>query len=117
MQRGSDKHGPRLDDALEKETRGLVQGGGETHAEEWKSAEPPGEQQPADEAERRAELASRLGKEIWPAEGSTIKQALSSSSPPDWLRSLVTSVPDGRVYDNVAEVWHDLTGYDEPHRF
>ncbi|MFN2538070.1 MAG: hypothetical protein ABR549_07950 [Mycobacteriales bacterium] len=136
MQRGSDKHGPRLDEQLEKETRGMVQGARETRAEEWKSAEPSGEDQPevdlnpdgalhggipegltGEDVERRAELASYLGKEIWPAEGSTVKQALTTAAAPDWLRALVTSVPDGRVYDNVAEVWYDLTGRKEQHRF
>ena len=36
MERGSSKHGPRLDDEQKHETEGLVRGGGSTHAEEWK---------------------------------------------------------------------------------
>ena len=46
MERGSDKHSPRMDDALHAETEGLVRGGHDTHAEEWKQAEPSGEDQP-----------------------------------------------------------------------
>jgi hypothetical protein len=41
MQRGSDKHGPRKDDALAHDVEGMVRGTGPTHAEEWKDPEPP----------------------------------------------------------------------------
>ncbi|GAA2840644.1 hypothetical protein GCM10020220_032010 [Nonomuraea rubra] len=47
MERGSDKHGPRLDDEQKHETEGMVRGGGTTHAEEWKEPEAmpaPGEE-------------------------------------------------------------------------
>lgn len=47
MERGSDKHARRLDEALKGETAGLVSSGHDTHAEEWKSSEPSGEDQPA----------------------------------------------------------------------
>jgi hypothetical protein len=40
MERGSNKHGPRLDDELKHETEGLVRSGHPTHAEEWKEPEP-----------------------------------------------------------------------------
>jgi hypothetical protein len=30
---------------------------------------------------------------------------------------LCAALPDGRVYDNLAEVWADLTGHEEAHRF
>jgi len=46
MERGSDKHSPRLDDALDGEVRAMVQSGHETRAEESASAEPSGEDQP-----------------------------------------------------------------------
>ena len=38
--------GPREDDELKHETRGLEQGGHSTHAEEWREPEPAGEDQP-----------------------------------------------------------------------
>src|SRR6266508_4837917 len=47
MERGSTKHGPRVDDAMEHEVRGIVQGGGtEGRVEEWRDPEPAGEDQP-----------------------------------------------------------------------
>lgn len=136
MERGSDKHGPRLDEQLEKEARGIVQGGRDTRAEEWKSAEPSGEDQPAvdlsgdgvlaggvpegmtpEDVEGRAELASFLGKEIWPAEGAQVKARLLETQAPARVIDLCGPLPDGRIYDNVAEVWVDLTGHKEANRF
>ena len=46
MERGSDKHSARMDDALEAETRGMMTAGRETRGEEWNSPEPSGEDQP-----------------------------------------------------------------------
>jgi hypothetical protein len=39
-QRGNTKHGPNLDDELEQETRGMVQGHGAPHAEPFRETEP-----------------------------------------------------------------------------
>ena len=40
-QRGNTKHGPNLDEQLEQETRGMVQGhGGAPHAEPFRETEP-----------------------------------------------------------------------------
>lgn len=136
MERGSDKHGRRLDEQLQKETRGIVTGGHDPRAEEWKSAEPSGEDQPdvdlygegtltggvpegltPEDIEGRAELAAVLGKEIWSADGAQVKARLIAAQAPDRLVQLCAGLPDGRVYDNVAEVWADLTGHKEDHRF
>jgi len=39
-QRGNTKHGPALDDQMEQETRGMVQGHGSPHAEPFRETEP-----------------------------------------------------------------------------
>ncbi|MDQ0614721.1 hypothetical protein QF046_002362 [Microbacterium sp. W4I4] len=39
-QRGSTTHGPNLDDQLEQESRGMVQGHGAPHAEPFRETEP-----------------------------------------------------------------------------
>jgi hypothetical protein len=39
-QRGNTKHGPRLDEQMEQETRGMVQGHGRSHAEPFRETEP-----------------------------------------------------------------------------
>lgn len=46
MQRGSDKHGPAHDDALEKELEGFLRGGHPTRADEALDAEPPADDDP-----------------------------------------------------------------------
>jgi hypothetical protein len=47
VERGSDKHGPKQDDALEKELEGLLRGNHPTRAEEALDAEPPADDDPA----------------------------------------------------------------------
>ena len=46
MDRGSSKHSPRVDEQMDQEVRGVVQGTAGARAEEWKMAEPSGEDQP-----------------------------------------------------------------------
>lgn len=46
MQRGSDKHSARKDDALARDVEGMLRGTGPTHAEEWKDPEPPADDDP-----------------------------------------------------------------------
>ncbi|MFY9807697.1 MAG: hypothetical protein WCB57_01455 [Pseudonocardiaceae bacterium] len=55
MQRGSDKHSARKDDALAHDVEGMIRGTGPTHAEEWKDPEPPADDDP--------ELNTRLAVE------------------------------------------------------
>src|SRR5665647_1151310 len=129
MERGSDKHGQRLDEAMDKETRNLVRAGRETRGEEWRSPEPPGEDQPEvdrspggglhgglpeglsdRDVEGRAELAALLGRAIWPAETPQIQARVQEQGGRDEVIDLVGGLPPGRVYANVAEVWEDLTG-------
>ena len=113
MERGSAKHGVKLDDQMRKETRGLVQGHHDPRAEEWKSPEPSGEDQPIVDRtladDQRAELAGLLGKEIWPATGATIRRRVREQHGPDRVIDLVNRVPEGRVFDNLADLWGSLT--------
>jgi hypothetical protein len=136
MERGSSKHGPRLDEELEREVRGLVQADREVRQEEWKSSEPPGEDQPeVDRApattltggvpqglteadvEGRAELSAVLGMSIWPADVTMIRARAREVHAPDRTFELIDRLPDGRAWQNVAEVWEELTGHTERHRF
>lgn len=40
IQRGNTTHGPELDEQMEQETRGMVQGHGSPHAEPFRESEP-----------------------------------------------------------------------------
>ena len=57
VQRGSDKHGARQDDALAREVEGMIRGTGPTNAEEWKDPEPPADDDP--ELNTRAAIVDR----------------------------------------------------------
>lgn len=50
MERGSDKHAPRVDDEMERETRSMTQGSPiEARAEEGRLKEGPGDGEPVPE--------------------------------------------------------------------
>lgn len=50
MERGSDKHSPRLDDEMDHETRSMTQGSPiEARADEARMKEPAGEEEPTPE--------------------------------------------------------------------
>lgn len=134
MERGSDKHGPRLDEALEAETRAMMTSGRDTRSEEWNSAEPSGEDQPdvdrapagtltggvpdgltAEDVEQRSELATYLGKEIWPAGRQELIAKAREQSAPDRVSDLVARLPD-REFVNLQDAWTALAGGHEEHR-
>ena len=136
MERGSDKHGPRLDEALEHETEGLVRSGHDTHAEEWKSPEPSGEDQPdvdlapdstlvgapppgmtEADVESRSELATYLHPRAFPAVQTELMEEARRNHAPDAILDRLRDVPSGREYANVGEVWRALHGGTESERF
>ena len=124
MERGSDKHGPMLDEALKHETEGLVRSGHTTHAEEWKDPEPAGEDQPgetafvggtpegvdADDIEGRSELARYLNPSCFPAVSAVLLEAAATNGAPEAVLNQLRALPSGREFVNVAEVWQSLGG-------
>jgi hypothetical protein len=136
MERGSDKHGFLKDDELAKETEGLTRAGRSTHAEEWKDPEPPGEDQPdvdlapdttltggvppgmtPEDVEGRAELASYIGKEAYPAVRAQLIDLVMERHAPDRVVELVKRLPSDREFHNVNEVWAAIGGHVESERF
>lgn len=137
MQRGSDKHSPRMDDAMAGEVRGMMTSGHDTHADESLSAEPSGEDQPDidrspdgalhggvpdgmtdDDVEARSLLAGHLGKEVWPAPPPVLIAKAQKQNAPDAVLAMLARLPDdGRDYANLQEVWTELSGGIEQHRF
>jgi hypothetical protein len=135
MERGSDKHGARQDDAMSKETLGLTRAGQDTHIEEWRQSEPSGEDQPEvgiaqdggrggapegmtpKDLDDRAALAALLGQEIWPADAETVQRRVAESLGADRLRDMVARLQKGRVYQGASEVWAALTHEPPEKRF
>lgn len=137
MERGSDKHSARMDDALEHEVHGLVQGNRATHVEEWNSPEPSGEDQPEvqlsgdtpmvggvpdgmteADVEERSRLAQVLGKSVWPATGAQLLAVAQSNQAPDRLLQLLRHLPADQSFENLQHAWAQLSGgHVESHRF
>jgi hypothetical protein len=136
VERGSDKHSPLRDDQLKHETEGLVRGGHGTHAEEWRDPEPSGEDQPdadlaptgtlhggtpagmdAEDVDGRAELATFLGRDIYPAVRTQILELVTERQAPERVVDLVRRLPAGRQFHNVNEIWSAIGGSVESERF
>ena len=136
MERGSDKHGARMDDALAAEVQGMMQAERETRGEEWNSPEPSGEDQPdvdrapnstlaggvpegltEEDVERRSQIAGYLGKEIWPAGSAQILEKARELDAPDDIVDQLSRLPADGVYANVQDVYTALSGGGETHRF
>jgi len=130
MERGSTKHGQRLDQQQKHETQGIVQGGGDSHAEEWKQPEPvgsPGEeslssssprpatQEPGspeglspEEVDSRSNLARWIsGVHAFPADKATLLERAREQFAPDPVMSALRSLPD-REYENMQDVAKEL---------
>ena len=135
MERRSDKHSPLRDDQLKHETAGLVGGGKDTHAEEWKSQEPAGEDQPEvaavpdtprhggvpvgmtdEDVEERAELSRYLGR-VFPAGREALLAQAIGRHAPDRVVARIRQLPDGQGFRNLGEVWRTLGGGSEQQRF
>jgi hypothetical protein len=118
MERGSSKHSARVDDEMSQEVLGTVQGLSGARAEEWKMAEPPGEDQP--EPAAVLDLAgendmSRFGRYIGlsalPGDRDALRRSAAALEAPDDIRAELERLPDGVTYQNVSEIWAAL-GHD-----
>lgn len=124
MDAGSTKHSAHLDDELKREALGQVQSGLSTRVEEWRSPEPSSEAQPGDsplvggtppgllpeEVEARSELARHLNPSHFPAVGEALLEAAAENAAPASVLDRLRSLPTGREYANVADVWRSLGG-------
>jgi hypothetical protein len=130
MERNS-KHGFRVDDAMAGETESLTRGAPlESRVEEWREAEPSGDDQPVpdmilngdaretagpghDEVELRSELAKRLRMSAFPANRQTLEQVATEEQAPGHILDLLRRLPDGRTFENTQDVWAALGGMRE----
>ena len=124
-----------MDDALEHEVEGLMRSGHDNRAD-WNSPEPSGEDQPdvdlvpdgtlaggvpdgmtEDDVEGRSELATYLGKSVYPAVSAVLIETAEANDAPDSVIARLRALPAGREYVNVQDVWASLRGGTEAHRF
>ena len=131
MERGSDKHSPRVDEELEHETRSLRQGAPiESRVEEFREQEGPGEDQPTpatrvteatgsldlDDAEARSDIARYLDPSAFPADREGLLANAEANNAPEVVLERLQALPGGTTYDALPDVWAALGGTVE-HRF
>ena len=132
MQRGSDKHSPRVDEQLKHETASITHGAGiESHTREDHRQEPPGEGETLpdaarrpdvempeglgidpDDADARAELARYLAGAAFPGRTEELVRAAQDSNAPSAVLAQLRGLPDSQ-FANVQEVWVALGGEPE----
>jgi hypothetical protein len=132
----SDKHGPRQDEALKRETEGLVRSGRSGRAEEWLDPEPSGEDQPdvdfapdatltggipegltPEGVEERSELAAHLGRGVYPAYRDELIDRLVENNAPGRLVTAVRDLPGDAQFANAGELASALGLGHETRRF
>jgi hypothetical protein len=130
VERGSDKHAPRLDEGLKHDTQSIVQGAPvESRAEEGREQEGPGEGEPTpdvrligglrpsngefptdDELEARSDLARHLDPSVFPAGREALLASAERHHAPDWVLDALTGLPPDDIYPNTEAVWSALGG-------
>jgi Protein of unknown function (DUF2795) len=132
LERGSDKHSPRVDEELDHETRSLQQGAPiESRVEEFREQEGPGEDQPTpeprlsegqtgsldlDDAEARSDIARYLVPSAFPADREGLVANAEANNAPEAVLERLQALPAGRTYEAMPDVWAALGGTVE-HRF
>jgi hypothetical protein len=129
------KHGAGMDEYLQHETRGLVQGGRPSHAEEWRDPEPAGEDQPTGDRifpesrrgnpegmtqtdiDERTDIARSLGTSAFPGTRDELVAIAADNEATDHVISLLRSLPAGDTFENVQDVAKALGLHVETHRF
>jgi hypothetical protein len=115
MERGSSKHSPRVDEEMKQEVLGTVQGVAGGRVEEWKMAEPAGEDQPdatrAIEAESANDLSrfgSYIGMSALPGDRDALRRSAETLLAPDDVLADLDTLPEGVVFNTVTAIWAAL---------
>jgi hypothetical protein len=137
LERGSDKHSPRIDEELDHDTRSIQQGAPiESRVEEFREQEGPGEDQPTpeprlteprlteertgsldlDDADARSDIARYLDPSAFPADREGLVANAEANNAPEAVLERLQALPAGRTYEALPEVWAGLGGTVE-HRF
>jgi hypothetical protein len=125
MERGSDKHSPRLDDELEREDLTITRSGQPPHTQESRETEPfeeplldeelpagtapgtPAGMTPAD-VEWRSEVARWLEPHKFPSDRGTILDYLQRAGAPDEVTDAIAALPARRTFSRTSDVIHAL---------
>ncbi len=135
MERGNTKHGPRLDNEMEHEVRGLLQGNVDTRVEEFRDPEPAGEDQPSasrtpagyeragsppgmtrEDVDGRSNLGRYIPLSALPGDKEALMAGARDLLAPDSVLDQLASLPDGEQYQTVNQIWAALGGSNEERR-
>jgi hypothetical protein len=115
MERGSSKHSPRVDEQMSQEVLGTVQGIAGSRAEEWKMAEPAGEDQPdatravdADSANDLSRFGRYIGMKAMPGDRDALRRSAETLEAPDDVLADLDTLPEGVIFHTVTEIWAAL---------
>ena len=132
MDRGSSKHGPRLDDQMRHEVLGIVQGGVNSRTEEPNDPEPSGEDQPDatwegagshtggappgmtyEEVEQRSRLGRYIPRTSLPGDREDLLAGASDLNAPDDVLDLLAQLPPAATFATVSQIWAALGYHNE----
>jgi hypothetical protein len=124
MERTNQKHNPRVDDELKHETEPLVRSGQESHVEEFREQEPPGDNEPearytlddetwgrlgSDAVSARRELSRHLPN-AFPGDRPALLSAAEGANAPQEVLDALGRLPDGQTFDTVHDAFEALFG-------
>jgi Protein of unknown function (DUF2795) len=127
MERASDKHAQRLDDAMAADTRSMTQGapiearerddrlqeGGEGPEGVTRLRGPNAGADPGlglDERDGRSELARHLRPSAFPGDREALVAVALDENAPGAVLDALRALPDGMVFENVEAAWEALGG-------
>ena len=131
MERGSDKHAPRVDDDLVHNVEPLERGAPvEPRVEEFREQEPAADDEPvvdarlvggrsggasggtmdADELDARSELARSVEPSIFPADRRALLDSARRNQATGPVLERLAKLPEGRTFEHVEAVWRALGG-------
>jgi hypothetical protein len=100
---------------MHQEVLGAVQGITESRAEEWKMAEPPGEDQPeptqittAGSANALSRFGTYIGLSAMPGDRDALIRSAEILAAPDDVLADLNRLPEGVIYHTVTEIWSAL---------
>lgn len=132
VQRGSDRHGQRLDDELKREAEPLERASVQPHSEDWRREEPAGDDEPEAnrtpyptyrggtppgldpaDVEARTELARHLDPSVFPTDRSGVLRSAAANHAPDQTVEQLRRLPEHVQFRTVQDVWSALGGGQE----
>lgn len=120
-ERGSTRHGARVDDELKAESESLVRGSPvESRAEAWRQKEPPAEGEPdpdalpsRSEVEERSLLAMSLRPSAFPGDRARLVAVAEAEHASPEVMAWLGRLPPDVEFANVQSVWGALGGMHE----